>query len=912
MTNSLLGATPSKNRLFIFLLIAGLVFCKSTIVIAQTTTFPSGSFIINMGNTPQTVNNSLKPYGMLYDLLKNNSVPISWVINPAKTKDGVDFTHNGINYAGGTFIIAAGFRTAAVDARITFWQGQGVVGATSVAPLTLPVFRTLTAAPRWTLDRDNGSIAAGFFTAAGIPSSAHGGSSSSGWKLPSQLGPCDDVFAMPHADPTWAVHNNLLNWNNTYKGAIWTGCHAVSALENTYNPANTSQQMNFLTQKVTTAGPNITLPVNGSTNYSQNSLVLWGNHADGSVPYLTNTGGPQSGTIAPPSDPVSQFLGRPDGATLNGSEQIYVPVKGGGWLPSTKIITWDDSPPAANTTVGLNPNVVIAYGRAFGDNNRGLVMYSGGHDNNKGPVAEAVAIRRAFFNFAFLSMEDKIVNPSVNGILNGSVVNPGVPIPLSVTVPAPATLAGYTFLWTSSCGGTFASSTTASSITFTPAAVVGSVPCNISVKITDPCGRESFDTKSITVVCGLTVGTTLVQPCGASSNGSIAMTISGGSGPYTYTWTRTEGGTGSGSGTTISGLAAGTYSVTVTAANGCANTFSRTLTTSPAINVTATPSSVLCNGGATGSISTTVSGGTPGYTYLWSGGITTPNRSGLIAGTYNLTVTDTRGCTGIASATVTQPAVISATPTITPANCFGQASGTITLAVAGGTAPYTYLWNDGVTTQNRTGLATGTYSVVITDSRGCTLAVNSLAVTQPAAALSLTTSVVNVNCNGLNNGSATVTPAGGTAPYTYNWNGTPTGDGTATITGLGAGSYPVTVTDARGCTAVATATVTQQSSLTFSAAFVRPTCPASVVTLGNNGSITLTVAGGTAPRTYAWTASGGGIIPSGQATNQNLTLLVAGTYSVTITDANGCTATTAVTLTNINPNPVTPGVIKNN
>ncbi|TAD83584.1 MAG: hypothetical protein EAY75_14655 [Bacteroidetes bacterium] len=861
-----------------------LYFNNAEVLKAQTTeTIASGSFIINMGQTPQTVNNGLKPYGLLYDLLKNNSVPIKWVINPAKTKDGVDFTHNGVNYAGGTFIIPAGFRTTDVNNRIIFWQGQGVVGATSVAPLTLPVFRTLTAAPRWTLDRDNGNIVTGFFAAAGIPASAYGGSSSN-WKLPSQLNACDDVFALPHADPKWATHSNLFNWNNTFKGAIWTGCHAVSALENMYNPANTSQQTNFLTQKVTTAGSQIILPVNGSTNYAQNSLVLWGKHDDGTVPFLTNTGGPQSGTIAPPSDPVSQFIGKPDGAiAAGGSEQIYVPVKGGGWLPSTKIITWDDSPPAKNTAIGINPSVAIAYGRAFGDNNRGLVMYSGGHDNNKGPVADAVAIRRAFFNFAFLSMEDKIVNPAVSGIINGSVVTPGVPVALSVTVPPPATLSGYTFQWSSTCGGTFSPSTTASSITFTPAAVVGSVPCNITVKITDACGRESFSTTSITVVCGLTVGTTLVQPCGASSNGSIAMTISGGSGPYTYTWTRTEGGTGSGSGTTISGLAAGTYSVTVTAANGCANTFSRT-----------------------------VSGGTPGYTYLWTGGATTPNRSGLAAGTYNVTVTDTRGCTGTASAIVTQPAVITATPTITPANCFGQASGTITLVVAGGTAPYSFLWADGATTQNRTGLAAGTYSVVVTDSRGCTLAVNSLAVAQPAAALSLTTSVVNINCNGLNNGSATVTPTGGTAPYTYNWNGTPTGDGTATITGLAAGSYPVTVTDARGCTAVATATITETAPLTVSAAFVRPTCPPGVATLGNDGSITLTVAGGTAPRTYVWTATNGGIIPGGQASNQNLTLLVAGTYSVTITDASGCTATTSVTLTNINPNPVTPGVIKNN
>jgi hypothetical protein len=202
--------------------------------------------------------------------------------------------------------------------------------------------------------------------------------------------------------------------------------------------------------------------------------------------------------------------------------------------------------------------------------------------------------------------------------------------------------------------------------------------------------------------------------------------------------------------------------------------------------------------------------------------------------------------------------------------------------------------------------------VVITDAKNCTLAVNSLTVTQPAAALALTTSVVNQTCSGINNGSATVNATGGTAPYSYNWSGTPTGDGTPTITGLAGGSYSVTVTDAKGCTAVTSVVVSQAAPLTLSATSVRPTCPPSVENLGNDGSITLTVNGGTTPYGFAWTASGGGIIPGGQSTNQNLTLLIAGTYSVTVTDANTCTATTSVTLTNINPNPVKPVVIKNN
>ncbi|TAD93602.1 MAG: hypothetical protein EAY75_00910, partial [Bacteroidetes bacterium] len=143
----------------------------------QSVTFPAGSFIINMGVTPQTNENGLRPYGMIYDLLRNNSVPISWVINPTKAKDGEDFFHNGVSYRGGTFIIPAGFRSAAVNNRIIFWQGRGVQGATSVAPLTLPVAQVLSAAPRWTFDFKNGAITQVFFTRAEIPADAYGGAS---------------------------------------------------------------------------------------------------------------------------------------------------------------------------------------------------------------------------------------------------------------------------------------------------------------------------------------------------------------------------------------------------------------------------------------------------------------------------------------------------------------------------------------------------------------------------------------------------------------------------------------------------------------------------------------------------------------------------------------------------------------
>lgn len=857
---------------------------------AQTETFSTGSYIVNMGITPQTVGNGLKPYGLVYDLLKNYQVPVKWVINQSKVKDGPDFTHNGITYRGGPFIIPAEYRTAAVNARITFWQGQGVQGATTVAPITVPVYATLFFAPKWTLDKQNGAIAVDFFTNAGIPATAYGGSSSNNWKLPSQLNACDDLFVMPHADPTWSTHSNLFNWNLSSRGSIWLGCHSGSALEDMFNPANPSQQTNFLAEKTGNAS--------GGGPYFENALVLWGNHSDGTLPY----------TYDYPTDPMMQFMGIMDAATQNGSEQIYI-TKAPGWRSTTKVGVYDPNHPQQPSTAIQHRAGILAWGRGFGANNRGWVMMQSSHDIAKKSDPANIAAQRAFFNFSFIALADKAVVPTITGIV--TPVTPGSPINLSFTVPAPASINDYTAQWYSSCGGTFSPSSTSKTVTFTPPATSGSLNCNIQLVITDICGRQTFANVPIVVQCNLTVSTTLGQPCfGGGTNGSIGMTITGGTAPYTYSWTRTGGGSGTGTGTTISGLSAGTYNVTVTSANGCAGTFSRTLTEAPQITITATPTPVSCNGGATGSISVSVSGGTPGYTYNWDGGVTTQNRSGLAGGTYNLTVTDSRGCTATTSVVVAGATAITLTPTATPASCFGTATGAISLAVSGGSGSYTYLWNDGTTTQNRTGIAAGTYAVTVTDANACTQTATGITVTQPAAALAITFAPTNVACNGASTGSITANVTGGTMPYTYDWTGTPAGDGTATISSLAAGTYAVTVTDNKGCTAVGSVTITQPFPLRINSLVTDPTCPPTAAApVNSDGAINLTVSGGNAPYTYSWTTVGGsGLVP----TAEDQTGLTAGTYNVTVTDTGGCTITASFVLNNTNPFPVQPGTINNN
>ena len=410
--------------------------------------------------------------------------------------------------------------------------------------------------------------------------------------------------------------------------------------------------------------------------------------------------------------------------------------------------------------------------------------------------------------------------------------------------------------------------------------------------------------------CSLTSGATITQPtvlsnvtasvvtnitCFGGNNGSVTVTApSGGTAPYSYSWSTTPVQTSQ----TATNLPAGVYTVTVTDANGCTKTSTATITQPPVLsNVTASVvSNVACFGGNNGSVTvTTPTGGTSPYNYSWNStpSQTTQTATGLIAGSYTVTVTDAHGCMLSSIATITQPTVLAnvTASVVNNVSCFGGNNGSVTVTTpSGGTTPYSYSWNSlpAQTTQSATGLQAGTYTVTVTDANGCSLT-STATVTQPTALGNLTASVIgNVNCAGGNTGSVTVTnPSGGTAPYSYSWNSIPV-QTTQTATGLPAGTFTVTVTDAHGCTKTSSATITQPSGLS--------NVIASVVTNincfgGNNGSVTVTnPIGGTLPYAYSWNST-----PT--QTTQTATGLIAGTYTVTVTDANGCYLTSTAIIT---------------
>jgi gliding motility-associated-like protein len=288
----------------------------------------------------------------------------------------------------------------------------------------------------------------------------------------------------------------------------------------------------------------------------------------------------------------------------------------------------------------------------------------------------------------------------------------------------------------------------------------------------------------------------------------------------------------------------------------------------------ATVSSCLCTGTATVQ---SITCGTPPYSYLWSNGQTTQTATGLCAGTVSVIITDS-GCHPIVDTfyivVPAAPGGITLSQSQTNPTCITSGSATVT--PNGGTAPYSYLWSDGQTTQTATGLPAGTYTVTITDSTGCS-ATTTVTLQAPAVP-SLSVSSTQTSCTTAS-GTATAAVTGGTSPYTYLWSD---GQSTQTATGLAAGTYTVTVTDANGCTQTQTVTIASPGAITLSVSVTLAGCTVA------NGTATANPAGGNLPYTYLWS--------NGQTTQTAIGLLT-GIYTVTVTDANNCSQTATALIT---------------
>jgi hypothetical protein len=400
---------------------------------------------------------------------------------------------------------------------------------------------------------------------------------------------------------------------------------------------------------------------------------------------------------------------------------------------------------------------------------------------------------------------------------------------------------------------------------------------NYSVTATDGLGCTTSASGSVgnsNVNFAVSVTTTPATCSQQNGTATVAVT-SGGTGTVTYKWNTTQ------TAASIANLSAAAYSVTATDAVGCTAVASGTVSSqATTFSAAVTTTNAICgkpNGTATVSI-TNGTGGT--YTYLWSNGDNASSTDSLAGGSYSVTVSNTNGCSAVASGTVAAPATsISIGVTATDATC-GKQNGSVTATIInnGGGTP-AYLWSTGDNTAVVNNLAGGTYSVTVTNAATCS-AVASGTVAAPAVGFTVSAVTIDAQC-GIANGTATATVTNtGTGTISLLWS---TGDTTTQVTGLTPGTYTVTATNAAGCTLTASASLSNISNL---AVTLTGTDPASAT--ATDGQVTSSVAGGTQPYSYLWSTT---------ATTASVNGLGAGTYTLTVTDGAGCIKIESITLT---------------
>lgn len=399
---------------------------------------------------------------------------------------------------------------------------------------------------------------------------------------------------------------------------------------------------------------------------------------------------------------------------------------------------------------------------------------------------------------------------------------------------------------------------------------ISAPPGNYGVTVTDAndCTCSAMVTIDSTS-SSLNVNTTVDSNAGCTIGGSATATASGGTGNYAYSWDNGQ------MTATATNLTAGNHSVTaIDVTTGCMGNATANIPSAPQLTagVTLVANATCLTGG---SATVAGNGGTPPYTFNWDNGQTTATATNLGAGPHSVTITDSKGCVATATINIGQTQGPTVTAQVnTNATC--TMGGSATAVASGGTGSYTYLWDNGQMTATATNLSVGPHMVTITDAAGCSASA-SVTIAQPNAPTLAVTNTTNADCNG-SGGSASVAASGGSSPYSYLWS---TGATTATVANLAAGTYTATVTDAASCTAAVSVTIAGSMP------------PNVVITASANakcdqpGSATASATGGMGGYTYLW---------DNNETTATATNLSAGTHSVTVTDAAGCTGTASVTI----------------
>ena len=465
----------------------------------------------------------------------------------------------------------------------------------------------------------------------------------------------------------------------------------------------------------------------------------------------------------------------------------------------------------------------------------------------------------------------------VTSNVNPPAVAAGADEPISCEILQPQLDAtgdpGYTVSWTSPDGNIVAGGNT-----YTPTVDAAGV---YIIQVTNPA-NSCTNTDSVVVLNEINPANAAFQ-YQTSSLTMIGTDISTGSNLSGWAWTFGDGNTSTDPNVVHTFAAAVTYQVCISVQNGCGVSQicqSVEVTSSGSvINVNAVIENVLCNNGNNGSIVLQVNGGTGNYTYTWTGpngaSYATPSIDTLIAGVYQVVVSDDLGNIFIDEYTVTEPTpIVLVGSTVIDNQCFGQSNGSVAVDITGGVSPFSYSFNGGAAQPENiiSNLPGGVIECVVTDANGCPFLAGPYTIQEPAQ-IGFDASLTNVKCHGESNGAIAITSNGGVAPYTYLW--AFNGNTTPSVDNLPAGTYTCAVTDHNGCVSDAIVSVGEPAVLGITNLVVsNATGPEQ-----NNGSISLDVIGGTAPYVVSW---------SNGATGTTIQGLVPGEYTYSITDANGC------------------------
>jgi hypothetical protein len=399
------------------------------------------------------------------------------------------------------------------------------------------------------------------------------------------------------------------------------------------------------------------------------------------------------------------------------------------------------------------------------------------------------------------------------------------------------------------------------------------------VTVTDAKGCAEMDAVQLLGPPEITIDFTVTdETCDGTGNGSILAEATGGNGGFEYNWTNPSLVDSS----FVEGLTSGDYVLQVTDMNGCTGEATASVSSESNLNLEIVATDITCYGKQDGTATAVVTGGSGNYTYSWNipGGSTNQTIINLSAGTYTVEVLDSDGCAVTGSAIIEEPAILDVTIVSSNVVCSNDLDGSATATATGGTPPYAYIWSNGETTETISNVGAGTYSLTVTDANNCQA--TSSTIIDFTSDLSGSSSSQPTSCFGGNDGEATASGLNGQTPYTYAWSN---GQNGTTISNLIAGTYEVTITDNNGCEHIETVVVVDADAITCSASILSPISTFN----GDDGEVSVSATGGTGNFTYDW--------QSGETTSV-ITNLSAGSYSVTVTDENGCTCESSITLEN--------------